>query len=631
MKKLFWGALLVLPPPCLSAQTAPPSKPVRFYKFQLDVFEHRGDRIGLVDFRTVEIPERKTRGFMAGNFTLDLNAKPEGGGVAVSFRLVTLGPIIENRAGSAVLDSGEILRVADIPGKAESRYKAELRYVGSARKKVDCSFEDFQWYSDRSSRYDFAFVRQTWGDFHWNLLRDRVEERTDSLGKIYNLATSQRPEYYFAPCLLSDWVWDGRFYFSLEPARRRAVSAYGREANSFSPWVPNLLLFYLAWGYAPAPLAEGAAACFDYPHFFARRYLQEGKLDSITQFITTYRYRRLPAEKALMETASFVRFLTERYGASRFEQLYRSATDLSARQELEKLYSQPVPALEAEWRSFLNDFKPEPEPLRQLARDEFFNYRFGEALGLLQNALALDPEPRAGDLEDIATQFYNLGRYDSARTYYQRAYVADSTFWMRPYALANFCLILDDTIPAGHYYRKLLDLDSSISDGLVRQAAYFFESENFSAAESLYTQVLKKKTRPDDLAELNLNLGFINWKLKGDFDRGNEQLNAAWRYYRQVLGDAPGVPLPYLRLGELFLYKNMPDSAEANLKFALYLETRPFYLGKILIRLGNLYDLTGRRREAEESYREVLKLAAAPLERRRARAYLKKRFSIPLN
>lgn len=629
MKKLFSGAFFLLAVPLLSGQTlSDAARNVRFHQFQLDVFEHRGDKVGLVDSRTVELPEGKMRGFMAGNFTLDLTAKPEEKGVAVVFQLVTLGPSVENKAGAALLDTERVLSIADLPGKGESRYQVELLYRGSVRKKVDCTFEDFQWYSDRSSRHDLWFVRRTWGDFHWNLLRDRVEQLTDSLSRIFNLATSQRPEHYFSPCLLSDWVWDGRFYFSLEPARRRALSAYGREANSFSPWVPNLLLLYLAWGYAPAPLAEGAAAFFDYPHFFAQEYLKQGKLDSIAQFITTYRYRRLPAEKGLMEAASFVRFLVERYGAGAFERLYKDATDLSVREELEKLYGASRSELEAQWRKFLFAFQPEAGPLRQVAREEFFNYRFGEALKLFQKALAFDPAPQAEDFEEIANQFYNLGRYDSARVYYRRAYEADSNFWQRPYAVANFALIRDDTAEAERFYRRLLDIDTSLADGIVRQATYSFESGDFGRAESLYLSALKKQTRPDDLAELNLNLGFITWKRKGDFKKGNEMLNAAWRYYRQLAAEAPGLPLPYLRVGELFTFKGMADSAEANLKFALYLETRPYYLGKILVRLGNLYDLSGRRREAAAAYNEALKLAAAPLERRRARAYLKRPFSM---
>jgi tetratricopeptide (TPR) repeat protein len=130
------------------------------------------------------------------------------------------------------------------------------------------------------------------------------------------------------------------------------------------------------------------------------------------------------------------------------------------------------------------------------------------------------------------------------------------------------------------------------------------------------------------LAELNLNLGYLAWRVRGDFKKGNELLNAAWGALRQSRSDAPGFPVNYWRLGELFLYKNLPDSAEANLKFALYLETRPYYLAKIFIRLGNLYDLLNRRQEALAHYRQVLQMAAAPLDRRRAQGYLARPFKL---
>jgi tetratricopeptide (TPR) repeat protein len=488
-----------------------------------------------------------------------------------------------------------------------------------------------EWKNDISARYYFWFVPHTWGDFHWNLLRDRVEDMTDSLHNIFNLATSQKPSYYFAPCLLSDWIWDGRFYFSLEPSRQRAVSVYSREAISFDSWVPNLLLFYLTWGQAPAPLAEGAAAYFDYPHFWAQQYLRTKELDSISRFITTFKYRQLPAEKALMEAGSFVRFLVEKYGKGLFENLYRGSTDLTVKEELSKLYGKPLDSLEAEWRSFLLNFKPEAAPLRAIAREEFWNYRFEQALNLYRTALELDSNSQPNDYEDVAVQFYNLGAYDSALAYYVKACRLGPALWQRPYVAANFYLLLDDTGRESLYYRKVLELDTSIADGIVRQATYFFEGENFHSAESLYQLALKKKIRADDLAELNLNLGYLKWRMKGDFKKGNELLNSAWNFYRNARSNSPGTPLPYWRLGELFLYKNMPDSAEANLKFALFLETRPYYLAKLLIRLGNLYDVLNRRKEALDNYRQVLKLSAASLDQRRAQGYLKKPFRMSVN
>ncbi len=632
MRKVFLGAFFLFELTSASAQVFEEKpRPTVFYRFQIDVFEVREGRVGLADTRALEIPEGKMRGVFLANFTLDLTPREEPRGAAVDFLVTTLAPNVASRGGTATLDSGQILSLPDLPGKGESRYRASVKFEGRVRKTVTCSFEDFKWHKDPAARYDFGFVQYTWGDYHWNLLRDRVEDMTDSLSKVFYLVTSQRPEYYFAPCLLSDWVWDGRFYFSLEPSRRRAVSVYQREANSFSPWVPNVLLFYLSWGYAPAPLVEGAAGYFDYPHFFAQEYLRQGKLDSLTQFLSTYRYRRLPPERALVEAASFVRFLVERYGVGLFEKLYRGSTDLTLKSDLERLYGRPADSLEAEWKRELATFRPAAEPLRQLAQEEFWNFRFEEALRLFRAALELDSGRSADDFTDMASQFYNLGRYDSALVYFEKAYRADSNSWRRPYRAANFSLILDDTLKAGQYFRRVLALDSSVSDGLVRQGSYFFEAGDFARAESLYFLALKKKINPDDLAELNMNLGYLAWRVKGNFKKGSELLNAAWGAYRQARSDAPGFPTTYWRLGELFLYKNFADSSEANLKFALYLETRPYYLAKILIRMGNLYDLLNRRQKAVEYYRLALRQAAATPDRRRAQAYLTKPFRLGAN
>ncbi|MGH8003618.1 MAG: hypothetical protein ACRECJ_02700, partial [Limisphaerales bacterium] len=184
MKKVFAGVLWLAGFSFAGGQTFE-EKPrlAVFYKFQIDVFEERDGRVGLADSRTVEIPEGKMRGVFLAHFTLDITVKKEKGGAALDFQLVTLPPEITTRTGRVSLDSGKILSILDLPGKGDSRYRTAVKFEGRIRKMVQCSFEDLKWHKDPAARYDFGFVQYTWGDYHWNLLRDRVEDMTDSLSK----------------------------------------------------------------------------------------------------------------------------------------------------------------------------------------------------------------------------------------------------------------------------------------------------------------------------------------------------------------------------------------------------------------------------------------------------------------
>jgi tetratricopeptide (TPR) repeat protein len=79
----------------------------------------------------------------------------------------------------------------------------------------------------------------------------------------------------------------------------------------------------------------------------------------------------------------------------------------------------------------------------------------------------------------------------------------------------------------------------------------------------------------------------------------------------------------YLRAAEGYIGLGSADTALVYLEVADFLETRPYYVGRVLIAYGNAYDLVGMRDRAVQEYRRVLDLKSSYPSIEAARMYLK--------
>jgi uncharacterized protein HemY len=92
--------------------------------------------------------------------------------------------------------------------------------------------------------------------------------------------------------------------------------------------------------------------------------------------------------------------------------------------------------------------------------------------------------------------------------------------------------------------------------------------------------------------------------------------------YDQQLRLHRASPTAYLWLGIAFLGLGDTGLAAERLRTALFLETRPFYLGMINLWLGKVADALGDRAAARDSYGKVLMLPSADYHQKEARKYL---------
>lgn len=98
--------------------------------------------------------------------------------------------------------------------------------------------------------------------------------------------------------------------------------------------------------------------------------------------------------------------------------------------------------------------------------------------------------------------------------------------------------------------------------------------------------------------------------------------NEALPMFDQQLRIRKASPTAYLWLGIAFLGLGDTDMAAEYLRAALFIETRPFYLGMINLWLGKVADALGDRATARDLYSKVMLQSSADYHQKEAQKYL---------
>ena len=221
----------------------------------------------------------------------------------------------------------------------------------------------------------------------------------------------------------------------------------------------------------------------------------------------------------------------------------------------------------------------------------------------------------------------------------------------------------------GDYYgaadaqAKLVELDAKNAQGWISLAAFRMMYGEYDKANShlLAAQALDST---DEVLLFNFGL---NWLEQGDTDQASQYLNAlvhkssggllvgeartmlgqilqhsdkaadrqeaqnnftlAISYFNQQIESEPAVPNPYMWTGIALVGLKDMSNAYDQLKQALFLESRPFYIGMINLWMGKAADLQNKRELAKKHYAEVLATASAVYHQKEAKMYLEKKYT----
>jgi tetratricopeptide (TPR) repeat protein len=354
----------------------------------------------------------------------------------------------------------------------------------------------------------------------------------------------------------------------------------------------------------------------------------ENRLIRLDSLLDTYAYFKSDPLTSDRISATFIRYLIDRYQIGQFLELYRKADDINLRSEIVATYGKPIGTLETEWLTWLDTV---PIPFEQLAyHAELAETRFdyaaaheysGEMLtkarsfrdSLVASSMLARTAFFAGEyyaaaerqtgvidmLDTLSGEWVQLagyhmmnGEYDSAGAALSRAQTRDSANSLVPFNQGLQRLCVGDTTGARQFF-SLVIAGRGETGGLLE-------------SQAMLGNILSRSSDPTDKAEaLNLFNAVVATLSRQDNRHNPSASQLMW------LGIA------YLGIGDT-------DNADDYLQTAMFLETRVFYQGMIDLWLGKVADVRGERAVARDYYQRVLAGASAHYHQEEARSLLER-------
>ncbi len=576
-----------------------------------------------------------TSGFLL-TFSLDIEIKAaDTSGCEFTVHLITLGPGANTYSRNFRVEYGLPARLSDIEGKNSTKYLFELVPLKKIEPdSVICEFdhhEEGTFNIQPSAHLDIHYVPNSLGDFYWTTVKGILEEHYNRIQDLYNFSLPGKYSVYLCPCLVPSVIWDKRFAMAVDPTRATAHALFTQEMNTADPFILSYTIVLRNYGYAPPFVSEGLANYLSLAIFDMKEIVDRGLALPLDTFLDTWQYYTADPYIADRTAATFVMYLVNEYGFNRFKQFYRAADDLNLRNVLEEQFGSSIEELEKNWMHFVDTSTIDGSALLYHAElaEAMFDYRLmlryaRAAVGKAQNhtdSLAL-----LALLKRAC--FYNGDYYSATDVQYQLVQLESSSArqWK---ALGSYRMMNGLYDEAAKDLFTAFDLDSTDQSVRFNLAMLYIHRGEIDQARKQLEVVMENPSKggPDlgsmiVLAEL----------LRESDDKSDQAL--AEQYFIQAIraleaslqtgGPAPTV---HLWLGMSYLGLDKYKAAESYLKGALFLETRPFYLGMTHLYLGKLADLKGDREAAKEHYAQVLAISSATYHQRQARQYLETTYS----
>jgi tetratricopeptide (TPR) repeat protein len=583
----------------------------------------------LIEQRDVEFPDGVEKASFQTNFTLTVTPHIiDQENLILNLNLITLPPRPQTILREVLAKSGQRFYLDEVVVKGDRFFRIYLTPKVTEVEDAECDLdtrdkESEEWDDLPSAHFFFRYILSSLADMHWSRIKGHAETDYRRFREIFGFTqpAMDRMEYYLIPCRVPEVVWDDQFDIGLDPVRNKLYAVYNIFERSLDTPGVGFLLFYRIWGYAPPMLVEGVGNYFSLSHHFTKKLIASRKWIPLNKLILTTDYRNQPDYVAFWESSSFVRFLVTTYNKDEFKTLYQKATDLTLEQDFQEVYQKDLGTLEREWLSFLEEYRDSIYDFHYAANVSFTNLHYDEAIELYQDILNLIGRDVA-TLRSLAYVYYVKGDFDQAENFYREILAGDTLNLEYLHTLGNIKRIKGEYDLAKDYYQKIVQLDSTLLESYIRLAEVEMDQGDLLLAEGHLEQARQLEPNTQLRAEIYLDLGSIYQKLEQP-DKAEENFNSALFYARRFVGEFPGKPIPFLRLGECFFNQGEVDSAIYFYKIAEFLEERPLYQGRVSLALGKAYKEKNDLSTAERYFREVLNLPTGYKEKREAEKLLK--------
>ncbi len=591
-----------------------------------------GDEILLLEDTVTVVQGVPTTGFLLA-FSVDVEVtEVDSSRTAFAVHVVTLGPPANTYSQSFAVEYGLPAHMKGIRGKAGAEYA--LTVLPLRPGDVDttiCSFihSDSGTFSfNPTAHMDIHYVPNSLADFYWTTVKSLQEYEYRKFKTVFSLNLPGKFQFFLCPCPIRSVIWDDRFGQVIIPTRNIGFALYTKEFNSADPFAAAHAAVLRTFGYAPPFLSEGMAGYLSFAIFDMKELVAEEKNLPLASLLGTYDYLYADPVVADRTAATFVKFLIDSYGLGPFRDLYRAATDLNLAEKLAEQYEIEITELETQWLHYVDTLTIPLTVFSQFVEQAEAMMNYGD---MLDYSLAM--VDRSVSHEDSLMSLSMLKRAGFYSGDYYRALEAqEGLLRLKPTSAVDWMTLAAYEMMNGSYEAAHRDLaqarELEPDNNMIKfnLGLYQVLRGETHEARMLFTEIIHSGADPAAQIEARIMLGNILHKSE---DTGDQE--RALTYYREALGLAEqqtqlesAAPTAHLWMGIAFLGLGDAGSALTHLESALFLETRPFYLGMINLWLGKLYDAGGGHGTARDYYGAVLAGSSAAYHQEEARRYLER-------
>ena len=632
IKRLLFVALL-----CVCS--APAAQAVDAVEFDLRISQYAatGQPVLLMVDTVTALKQITATGFFL-NLSLDLDLlEVDSAGTRFRVHGVTLAPRPENLSQEFDAEFGVPARIDSIVGKNDSRLRLMLTPL--RRVSIDtagCGYNQQvpgSFRKDPAAYYDVHFVPQTLADFYWNSVSSLIDERYREFRELNKFGLPGKYQVYLAPCQIYSVLWDDRFGTMVDPTRSTAFAVYNHQGNSADPFLVQHVAVFKHYGYAPPIFSEGLAGYLSMAIFDMKRLLKEDRSLSIDPMLDTYTY--LTADPLLADrmASTFVKYLVNQYGITRFLDAYRDADDLNIRASLERTFEKPIAQLDAEWRVYVDTVTINLTNLSYHIEVAETMLQFPVMLRYAKALVAEIAKTKDDSLKAfpyLVRAEYLTGDYYAA-TDYQRVFTRlDSASVRNQVALAAYQMMNGEYPAAQEDLLLAKQIDSTDQLLLFNLGLNKLFQGDREAARALFEKTINTTEPQNAQIEARIFLSQLLFQRgsKGDADRGRNLCYEVINALAPEIGGGQATPYAFLWSGIASLGVGDMPTAWDYLQIAEFIEVRPFYQGMINLWLGKVSDMRGDHVAAREFYGKVLRLASADYHQKEARFLLENPFEL---
>ncbi len=329
--------------------------------FKIDIFQIKisDSTKHLVYSDTVDIVVKKTITGFVGPFSLDIELlSADTLKSTFNIHVITLGTSAKTYSKSYTAEYSLPATIKDIEGKNNSKYLLEVSPLSyNPDVEIYCQYDhrvkgDF--FFKPTAYTEIYYVTSTLGDFYWDSIKELMESNYRLFRNFLNLNIPGKIYIYVPPCPIHSVIWDKRFGTSVDPTRSTAFAIYNKDFMTVDPFIVNYTAALKTYGYSSPFLSEGLANYFSFAIFDMKKILKEKKNLPLKGMLETYAYYKTDAHIADKTSATFVRFLIDKYTLHNFLELYKKTDDINLVSTLEDTYKKSVAELEQEWLLYVD-------------------------------------------------------------------------------------------------------------------------------------------------------------------------------------------------------------------------------------------------------------------------------------